>query len=66
MLHSEVAVRTVKNAEGSIKIEAFRDHNIHEVLRNSGIDNVQLGESSGKEWFPIDVEMAKKRCTKST
>ncbi|MCM0661472.1 Eco57I restriction-modification methylase domain-containing protein [Coprococcus sp. B2-R-112] len=60
LLHSEVAVRTIKNAEGSIKIEAFRDHNIHEVLRNSGIDNVQLGESSGKEWFPIDVEMAKK------
>lgn len=60
LLHSEVAVRTVKNGEDSIKIEAFRDHNIHEVLRNSGIDNVQLGESSGKEWFPIDVEMAKK------
>lgn len=60
LLHSEVAVRTVKDKEGSLKVEAFRDHHVHEVLKNSGIDNVQLGESSGKEWFPIDMKTAQK------
>lgn len=60
ILHSEVAVRSVHGADGSVKMEAFRDHHVHEVLKNSGIENVQLGESSGKEWFPVDVETAKK------
>lgn len=60
VLHSEVAIRTIKAKDGSMKIEAFRDHNVHEVLKNSGIDNVQLGESSGKEWFPVDVQTARK------
>ena len=52
LLHSEIAVRTVKDKDGSLKVEAFRDHHVHEVLKNSGINNVQLGESTGKEWFP--------------
>lgn len=60
LLHSEVAVRTIKEKDGSVRVEAFRDHHVHEVLKNSGINNVQLGESSGKEWFPVDVETAKK------
>ena len=60
LLHSEVAVRTVKEKDGSLKVEAFRDHHVHEVLKNSGIDNVQLGESSGKEWFPVDLGTAQK------
>lgn len=60
LLHSEIAVRTVKDKDGSLKVEAFRDHHVHEVLKNSGIDNVQLGESSGKEWFPVDMETAQK------
>lgn len=60
ILHSEVAIRTIHEKDGSIKIKAFRDHHVHEVLKNSGIQNVQLGESTGKEWFPIDLETAKK------
>lgn len=60
LLHSEVAVRTVKDKDGSLKVEAFRDHHVHEVLKNSGIGNVQPGESSGKEWFPVDMETAQK------
>ena len=60
LLHSEVAVRTIKGKDASMRVEAFRDHHVHEVLKNSGISNVQLGESSGKEWFPVDVETAKK------
>lgn len=60
LLHSEVAVRTVKDKNGTLKIEAFRDHHVHEVLKNSGYTNVQLGESSGKEWFSVDLQTAQK------
>lgn len=58
LLHSEVAVRTISGKDGSLKVEAFRDHHVHEVLKNSGIENKSLGESSGKEWFPVDQETA--------
>lgn len=60
LLHSEIAVRTVKDKNGTLKIEAFRDHHVHEVLKNSGYTNVQLGESSGKEWFSVDLQTAQK------
>lgn len=58
LLRSEVAVRTVKQKDGTLRIEAFRDYQVHEVLKNSGITNIQLGESSGKEWFSIDLRTA--------
>lgn len=60
LLYSEIAVRTVKDKNGTLKIEAFRDHHVHEVLKNSGYTNVQLGESSGKEWFSVDLQTAQK------
>ena len=60
LLHTEVAIRTVKGKDGQLKMEAFRDHHVHEVLKNSGIENKTLGESSGKEWFAIELETARK------
>ena len=60
LLHTELAVRNVKNPNGTITIQAFRDHDVHDVLRNSGIDNVTIGNTTGKEWFPVTVETAKK------
>ena len=60
LLHTEVAIRTIKGKDGQLKAEAFRDHHVHEVLKNSGIENKTLGESSGKEWFPVDLETAQK------
>lgn len=60
LLHSEVAIRTVNTKDGHMKLVAFRDHHVHEVLKNSGIENVKLGETTGKEWFPVDLETAKK------
>lgn len=59
LLHSEIAIRTIQDTDGTVKIQAFRDYHVHDVLRNSGIKNVQPGASSGKEWFPIDIEVAK-------
>lgn len=58
LLYSEVAIRTIKGKDGELKVQAFRDHHVHEVLKNSGINNVKLGETSGKEWFPVDLSTA--------
>ncbi len=61
LLHTEVAVRTVPDKGGQgLLLKAFRDHDVHAVLRNSGIEKVQVGNSTGQEWFEIDVETAKK------
>lgn len=59
LLHSELAVRTQKNEDGSFTLQAFRDHQVQNVLRNSGIDNIQIGKSTGREWFPVDLQTAK-------
>lgn len=60
LLHTEIAVRTIVEDDGTKKLKAFRDHHVHEVLKNSGIENVEIGKSSGKEWYPIDIETAQK------
>ncbi|MER2107657.1 MAG: Eco57I restriction-modification methylase domain-containing protein [Solibacillus sp.] len=60
LLHTEIAIRTIIEDNGSIKLQAFRDYNVHNVLRNSGINNKKIGNTTGKEWFEIDLETAKK------
>lgn len=59
LLHTELAVRTVKTEDG-VQLKAFRDHHVHSVLKNSGIKNVTIDDTTGKEWFEIDIETAKK------
>lgn len=58
LLWSEIATRTVHQKDGAIKLEAFRDHQVHAVLKNSGIMPNELGQS--REWFELDLETAKK------
>lgn len=58
LLHTELAVRTLHGKDGMPRLVAFRDHQVHEVLRNSGIPKKVLGDS--REWFEIDLETAKK------
>ncbi|MDY0236917.1 MAG: Eco57I restriction-modification methylase domain-containing protein [Gudongella sp.] len=58
ILWSEVATRTVRQKDGTIKLEAFRDYQVHAVLKNSNINHTELGQS--REWFEIDIETAKK------
>ncbi len=58
LLHTELAIRTIHSDDG-ITVKAFRDHEVHSVLKNSGIKNVKLGETTGKEWFEIDLETVK-------
>lgn len=60
LLHAELAIKTIKNKDGSSSIKAFRDYEVHNVLRNSNIENKTIGNSTGREWFEIDLETAKK------
>lgn len=60
LLHTELAIRTIKKSDGTSELKAFRDHDVHSVLKNSNIKNVKIGNTSGNEWFNIDVETAKK------
>lgn len=60
LLHTELAVRTIKDDEGNLMLKAFRDHQVHNVLKNSGINNVPIGDATGKEWFEIDLSTARK------
>ena len=60
LLHTEIAVYKV-NKPGHKKdglIQAFRDHDVHNVLKRSGINNKNF--HGGKEWFKCDLETAKK------
>lgn len=60
LLYTELAVRTMyDNKDGVLKLEAFRDHDVHSVLKNSGIDYYkEFKGSTGKEWFEIDLQTA--------
>ena len=58
LLHTELAVKTISDDEGKPQIKAFRDHEVHNVLKNSGIKNVMVGDSTGREWFDIDISTA--------
>lgn len=60
LLHTEIATRTILAKDRSIHLKAFRDYDVHAVLQNSGISKEQIGKTTGKEWFRIDVETAKK------
>ncbi len=54
LLHTELAI---KNDEDK-NLKAFRDYDVHNVLKNSGIQKVKFGDSNGKEWFQIDLKTA--------
>ena len=57
LLHTEIAVRMVqKNGEQVLK--AFRDHDVHRVLINSGINKKKIKHSTSNEWFEVDLETA--------
>lgn len=58
LLWSEVATRTVRQKDGTMRLEAFRDHQVHAVLKNSNIKPKELGQS--REWFEIDIETSKR------
>ena len=58
--HTELAVRTVLDKNGVPQIKAFRDHDVHNVLKNSGIERKVFDDAKGREWFKVDLATAKK------
>ena len=55
LLHTELAVRLVKDKDGQQVLKAFRDHDVHRVLENSGIPKKKLKNSTSREWFEVDL-----------
>ncbi|MDE6946834.1 MAG: Eco57I restriction-modification methylase domain-containing protein [Anaeroplasmataceae bacterium] len=63
LLHTEIAVykETDKNSKHYNKIRAFRDYNVHSVLKKSGIQQKFFDtEKRQNEWFITDLETVKK------
>lgn len=60
LLYTELGIKQVYNdKDGSTQLLAFRDHDVHNVLKNSGINNVKFDGSEGREWFKIDLDTVK-------
>ena len=57
--HTELAVRTIIK-DGMPQIKAFRDHDVHHVLKNSGFQRKVFDDAKGREWFKVDLATAKK------
>lgn len=55
LLHTELAVRLVRDKDGQQVLKAFRDHDVHRVLENSGITKKKLKNSTSREWFEVDL-----------
>ncbi len=59
LLHTELAVKTIKNRkDGFCELKAFRDHEVHRLLENSGIKKAKINDSTGREWYRIATETA--------
>ena len=60
LLYTELAQKTVTSGD-KVKTLAFRDHDVHDVLKRSGIKNHYFDtERKANEWFKVDLETAKK------
>lgn len=58
LLHTELAIKEIHKKDGSIQLKAFRDHDVHRVLENSGIHKVKIDDTTGREWFRVDKSTA--------
>lgn len=60
LLHTELAVHLVRGKDGQQVLKAFRDHDVHRVLENSGIPKKKLKNSTSREWFEVDLATVQK------
>lgn len=56
LLHTELAIYTFTTEDGDIKVEYFRDYDVHKILENSGYHKKAMGHAS--EWFEVDLNTA--------
>ena len=59
LLHTEIAVRE-RVVDGSVVRERFKDYAVREVLVNSGVKNVKIGDTGAREWYECGLPTAKK------
>jgi hypothetical protein len=55
LLHTELAARLVRGKDGQQVLKAFRDHDVHRVLENSGIPKKKMKNSTSREWFEVEL-----------
>lgn len=60
LLYTELAIKNEISKDGKQIVKAFRDHNVHDVFKNSGISSVKLEGTTAREWFRTDLDTAKK------
>lgn len=58
LLHTELAIRTVRDQDNKPTIKAFRDKDVHRVLKNSGFPRKSFGEGKGHEWYEVTLNLA--------
>ena len=64
LLYTELATRTITMADGSKQVQSFQDHDVHDVILQSGYSAVKFVESGKQsEWFKIDLNSAKAAIT---
>lgn len=56
--HTEIAIKNEVINRKEIVCKAFRDYDVHNILKNSGISCVSIDKTTGKEWFKIKLETA--------
>ena len=62
LLYTELAF-IIRQENGKFITETFRDYDVQRVLKNSGIKNKKFEESTGSEWYEINLETAKEAIT---
>ena len=55
LLHTELAIINYYKNDVLVS-EAFRDHDVHKILENSGISKKSIGNAN--EWFEVDLDTA--------
>ena len=60
LLYAELAVREEADDDGVTTIRRFRDYDVRQVLLNSGIENVRLSGTTGKEWYRTGLPTVKR------
>lgn len=58
LLHTELAFKTIIDKNENLQLKAFRDHEVHRVLENSGIKKVKINNTTGREWYRITKDTA--------
>lgn len=63
LLYTELAIYEKNSKNGTKNLNAFRDYEVHKILENSGYNHIVFKDSTGKEWYKIDLPTVVKAIT---